>query len=125
VVEPGGGEFEAGDLVVIVDVGVADDPGDDVAECSEIGELAAGRWSLTRALARAFPAGSPVALVNRVVYALDRQGRLMRTQDLGTQRVAQGVDAFDASFEGSALVLRLAMREASAWTRRVVLKDSR
>lgn len=122
-VEPGG-TFEAGDLVMIVDVKAPQDPGDDLAECVRIADIATGRWTLQSPLPGAFPAGSPVALVNRVVYALDRVGRLMRTQDGGTQRVAQDVEAFHARLDGASVVVRLALRPASAWTRRIVLKDA-
>ncbi len=125
IVAETGGAFEAGDLVMLVDVNEPADPGDDAAECARISDVSAGHWTLERALARPFPAGSSVTLVNRVAYALDRRGRLMRTQDGGTQRVAQDVAAFDVRMEGSSLALRLAMRDAAEWTRRVWWEDAR
>jgi hypothetical protein len=119
------GAFEAGDLVMVVNVNDPTDPGDDVADCVRIAAISADQWTLESALVRSFPAGSQVALVNSVTYALDRLGRLMRTQDGGTQRVAQDVVAFDARVDGAALVVRLAARQASEWTRRVGVEDTR
>ncbi len=121
VVEEGSG-FEVEDLVMVVDVQDPTDPGDDVADCARINEIRANRWTLGQALARRFPAGSRVALVNRVAYALASRGLLMRTQDGGTQRVAQDVAAFDVRVEDSTLLIRLAMRNAGEWTRRVALE---
>lgn len=125
IVVEAGGAFEAGDLVMLVNVNDPTDPGDDAVDCVRITDISADHWTLERALERPFPAGSLVALVNRVAYALDRRGRLMRTQDGGTQRVAQDVAAFDVRIEGSSLVLRLAMRDAAEWTRRVSVEDVR
>lgn len=115
--------FEAGDLVMVVNVKTPTDPGDDVTACFRITDMNADRWTLNSPLTQTFPIGSPVALVNRVTYALDRQGRLMRTQDDGTQRVAQGVEAFDIQTDGATLMLTLTMRDLGAWTRRVVMMD--
>lgn len=115
--------FEAGDLVMLVNVNDPTDPGDDAADCVRITDIRPGHWTLESTLARQFPAGSSVALVNRVAYALAPRGLLMRTQDGGTQRVAQDVAAFDGRFEGSSVLISLAMRGAGEWTRRVVLED--
>lgn len=120
-----GGLFEAGDLVMIVDVETAFDPGDDVAECVRIAAVSTGRWTLDRALPRAMPAASPVALVNRVVYSLDSRRRLMRNQDGGSQRVAQDVDTFDARIENALVILKLGVHDAPLWTRRIALGDTR
>lgn len=49
----------------------------------------------------------------------------MRTQDGGTQRIAQNVAAFDARLDGGSLVVRLAVSQASEWTRRINLEDAR
>jgi len=117
--------FEAGDLVMMVNVNDPMDPGDDVADCARIAAISANQWEIEPALVRSFPAGSQVTLVNRVTYALDRVGRLMRTQDGGTQRIAQNVAAFDARLDGAALVVRLAVSQASEWTRRIDLEDAR
>jgi hypothetical protein len=117
------GTFEVGDYVMLVDVQDPTDPGDDVAECARIADIGAPRWTLGQALAQRFPAGSSVVLVNHVAYALNPRGLLMRTQDSGTQRVAQDVTAFDARMEGSTLLVGLAMRETGEWTRRMVLED--
>lgn len=118
------GSFEAGDLVMIVEVNDPTDPGDDVADCLRIAAVNADQWALEHALARSLPAGTRVVLVNRVTYALDRLGRLMRTQDGGTQRIAQGVEAFDPRLDGNVLVVRLGMRRAADWTRRIALGDA-
>jgi hypothetical protein len=118
-----GSAFEAGDLVMVVDVQDPADPGDDIADCARISDISSNRWTLGRALARRFPAGSRVALVNRVAYALASRGLLMRTQDGGTQRVAQDVTAFDVRVEGSTVLIRLAMRNAGEWTRRVAVEE--
>lgn len=123
VVVEAGKEFKTGDLVMLIDVVNPDDPGDDRAECLRIADKETEGWILERPLQEAFPAGSPVALVNRVVYARDRQGRLMRTQDSGTQRVAQDVQVFDTRRDGASLVVSLAVRGASTWTRRMALTD--
>ncbi len=120
-----GGSFEAGDVVMVVNVNDPADPGDDAPECARIADIIADQLTLEQAVARPLPAGSPVSLVNRVTYLLDRRGRLMRTQDGGTQRIAQDVVAFDARFDGAALVLRLAIRDAAEWTRRVAVEDGR
>jgi hypothetical protein len=117
--------FEAGDLVIMTNLHDPRDPGDDMADCVRIAAISADQWTLESTLARSFPSGSPVVLVNRVTYALDRLGRLMRTQDGATQRVAQDVVAFDARVDGAALVIRLAVRQASEWTRRIGLEDTR
>ncbi|MEW6682435.1 MAG: hypothetical protein AB1451_05875 [Nitrospirota bacterium] len=117
------GAFEAGDLVMFVNVNDPTDPGDDVADCSRITDISADQWTLEPAFARPFPAGSPVALVNQVAYVLDRRGRLMRTQDGGTQRIAQDVTSFDVQLDGGSLVVRLVTREARQWTRRVAVEQ--
>jgi hypothetical protein len=118
------GWFEAGDLVMVVNVNDPTDPGDDVADCARITAISADQWTLAHALPRSFSAGSQVALVNRVTYALDRLGRLMRTQDGGTQRIAQDVVAFDVRLDGAALLVRLAVRHASEWSRRIGVEDA-
>jgi hypothetical protein len=65
-------------------------------------------------LTRSYPAGTRVSVSNRVTYALDaRRGRLMRTQDGASQRVAQEVAVFSAGAEGPAIVLRIEMRPAN------------
>jgi Tfp pilus assembly protein PilW len=118
------GWFEAGDLVMVVNVNDPTDPGDDVADCARITAISEDQWTLAHALARSFSAGSQVTLVNRVTYALDRLGRLMRTQDGGTQRIAQDVVAFDVRLDGAALLVRLAVRHASEWSRRIGVEDA-
>lgn len=126
VVAETSGSFEAGDLVMVTNLNEPTDPGDDVTDCLRIADVdAGGRWTLDGPLTRALPIGSPVALVNRVAYTLDRQNRLMRTQDAGTQRIAQGVDAFDIQNDGATLMLTLTMREGGTWTRRVVMEAGR
>lgn len=116
-----GGAFEVDDLVMVTDVRDPTDPSDDVADCTRIIDISASRWTVERPWARPYPAGSPVVLVNRVAYALAR-GLLMRTQDGGTQRVAQGVSEFSVRVEESTVLMRLVMRETGSWTRRVALE---
>lgn len=116
-----GGSFEVDDLVMVTDVRDPTDPSDDAADCARITDISASRWTLERPLAQPYPAGSPVVLVNRVAYALAR-GLLMRTQDGGTQRVAQGVSEFSVRVEESSVLMRLVMRETGSWTRRVALE---
>jgi hypothetical protein len=121
VVVQTGGSFEVDDLMMVTDVRDPTDPSDDVADCARIIDISASRWTLERPFARPFPAGSPVVLVNRVAYALVR-GLLMRTQDGGTQRVAQGVSEFSVRVEESSVLMRLVMRETGPWSRRVALE---
>lgn len=117
--------FESGDLVKVVTVNDPADPGDDVTDCLRIADVLADRWMVEPSLARALSAGSAATLVNRVTYALDRQGRLMRTQDGGTQRIAQDVAAFASRMDNASLVLRLTMQGAKEWTRRVIVEADR
>lgn len=111
--------FESGDSVKVVNVGDPVDPSDDASECLRIADIRAGRWTLEQPLTQVFQAGSPVTLVNHVAYALDRYGRLMRTQDGGTQRIAQDVEGFGVEVDSTLLVLRLTMNGVGEWTRRV------
>jgi hypothetical protein len=63
-----------------------------------------------------------VILINRVLYRLDDRGRVMRTQDSGTQRIADNILGFDVVLEGRLLTLRLAMRDGSTRTRGLVVE---
>jgi Tfp pilus assembly protein PilW len=117
--------FESGDLVKVVTLNDPADPGDDVTDCLRIAHVTADRWTVEQSLVRSVPAGSAVTLVNRVTYALDRQGRLMRTQDGGTQRIAQDVATFASQSDNASLVLKLTMRGTKEWTRRVIVEADR
>ncbi|MFZ5861832.1 MAG: PilW family protein [Nitrospirota bacterium] len=118
-----GSVVEVGDMVQITDPGDLADPSDDAAECAVIEDTAGDRLTLTSALARSFPAWSPAVLLNRVTYRLDGQGRLMRTQDRGTQRIADQVAGFDAAQDGRLLTLRLTMQDGPTLIRRLLVEN--
>jgi hypothetical protein len=115
-------EFESGDTVRITDVGAVGDPSDDRSQCVRIASISGNHLILGSALARPFPTNSPVILINRVLYRLDDRGRVMRTQDSGTQRIADNIRGFDVVLEGRLLTLRLAMRDGSTRTRGLVVE---
>jgi Tfp pilus assembly protein PilW len=124
--------FEVNDLVMIVGVGDPADPSDDVAECREIDEIVDDRVTVHDPLSRSYPLGSPVSVLNRVRYVYDaHRGRLMRSQDGSSQRIAQGVTAFSVEGEGPTIVVSLGLRASNpavrsrTWQRRVVLEDRR
>jgi hypothetical protein len=106
-----GGEFEVGDTVMLTDPGEPGDPSDAVSHCARIAGIAGDRLTLETALPRAFASGSRVVLVNRVTYRLDGQARLMRTQDGGTQRIADHVVGFKVEQTGRLLTIRLTMQD--------------
>jgi len=113
--------FEPGDIVRLTDPGERDDPSDDMSQCARIGNMSTDRLTLETALARSFPARSPVALVNRVTYRLDEHARLMRTQDGGTQRIADHVLGFEVEQAGRLLTIRLTMQDVPTRLRRLVV----
>jgi hypothetical protein len=113
--------FEAGDMVRLTDPGAFDDPSDDASQCVRIANISTDRLTLETALARSFPAQSAVALVNRVTYRLDGQARLMRTQDGGTQRIADHVVGFDVEQTDRLLTIRLTMEDVPTRQRRLVV----
>jgi hypothetical protein len=124
--------FEVNDVVMIVGVGDPADPSDDVAECRAIEEIVGDRVTLHDPLSRSYPLGSPVSVLNRVRYVYDaHRGRLMRSQDGSSQRIAQGVTAFSVEGEGPTIVVSLGLRASNpavlsrTWQRRVVLEDRR
>ncbi|MFZ5876896.1 MAG: PilW family protein [Nitrospirota bacterium] len=119
-----GDAVEAGDTVMLTDPGEGHDPSDDVSHCARIASRSMDRLRLEAALPRAFPAGSPVALVNRVMYRLDGQARLMRTQDGGTQRIADHVVGFEAEQAGRLLTIRLSMQDLPTRLRRIMVEGS-
>lgn len=116
------GSFEVNDLVVVTDVGDVSDPSDDGSQCVRITAIFGDRVAVDAPLTRHFPSESPMALVNLVTYRVDGRGRLMRTQDGGTQRVAQDVVAFDARRDREHAILSLTMRDALPWMRYVPLR---
>jgi hypothetical protein len=124
IVEPGSA-FEAGDVVRLTNVGVVADPSDDVSQCVRIITMDGDHILGDSVLIRSFPKDSPVTLVNRVLYRLDEAGRLMRTQDGGTQRIANDIRGFDVSVEGRLLTIELRMRDTSSRTRRLVMEHHR
>ena len=124
--------FEVNDLVMIVGVGDPADPSDDVAECRAIEAIVGDRVTVHSPLTRSYPLGSAVSVLNRVRYSYDvLRGRVMRSQDGSSQRVAQGVTAFSVVREGASLVVNIGLRASNpavpsrTWQRRVVLEDSR
>ncbi len=119
-----GPTLDPNDLIMLVDVADPSDPSDDVAECLKVAQRTGDQVILSAPLTRSYPAGTRISVSNWVSYALDaRRGRLMRTQDGASQRVAQEVAIFSASAEGPAIVLRIEMRPANpgvapaAWRR--------
>lgn len=109
-----GPTLDPNDLIMLV--GVADrwDPSDDVAECLKVVQRTGDTVTLETPLTRSYPSGTRVSVSNQVTYALDaRRGRLMRTQDGASQRVAQEVAVFSAGEEDPAIVLRIEMRPAN------------
>jgi hypothetical protein len=119
-----GTAVEAGDTVMLTDLGEFHDPADDTSHCARIVAISGDRLTLDAALPRSFPTESPVTLVNRVTYRLDAQGRLMRTQDGGTQRVADHVVGFDVEQAGRLLTIRLTMQDVPTRLRRFVVNGS-
>lgn len=117
------GSFEVNDTVLLVDVGEASDPSDDASQCVRLTAIVADRFTFDPALERRFPAGSPATLVNRVRYRLDNRGRLMRTQDGGTQRVADQVAAFHVGIAPRVASIGLTMQGGATHTRRVLLGE--
>jgi hypothetical protein len=113
--------FEPGDVVRVTDPGELDDPSDDMSQCARIATISIDRLTLETALARSFPARSPVVLVNRVTYRLDGYARLMRTQDGGAQRIADHVVGFDVEQAGRLLTIRLTMQDVPTRLRRLVV----
>ena len=102
------------DFIMLIDVADRGDPSDDVAECLKVAQRTGDQVVLGAPLTRSYPVGTRVSVSNQVTYALDaRRGRLMRTQDGASQRVAQEVAIFSASAEGPAIVLRIEMRPAN------------
>ncbi len=103
--------FEPNDAVEIVDVRDPADPSDDVAECRRVIEAGAGGVTVDRPLTRSYPAGSQVHALNAVSYALDeRNGRLMRSQDGTSQRVAQEIESFSLAWSDRTLTIRIGMK---------------
>lgn len=115
--------FEAGDMVRLTDPGEIDDPSDDASQCARIVEIITDRFTLDPALTRDFPAQSAVALINRVTYRLDGQARLMRTQDGGTQRIADHVVGFEVEHAGGLVTIRLTMADLPTRLRRLVVVE--
>jgi hypothetical protein len=109
----------------LTNVGVVADPSDDVSQCVRIITMDGDHILGDSVLIRSFPKDSPVTLVNRVLYRLDEAGRLMRTQDGGTQRIANDIRGFDVSVEGRLLTIELRMRDTSSRTRRLVMEHHR
>jgi hypothetical protein len=124
VIVVAGDAVEAGDTVMLTDLGELHDPADDTSHCARLVAISGDRLTLEAALPRSFPTGSPVTLVNRVTYRLDAQGRLMRTQDGGTQRVADHVVGFDVEQAGRLLTIRLTMQDVPTRLRRFVVNGS-
>lgn len=109
-----GPTLDPNDLIMLVGVADPSDPSDDVAECLKVAQRTGEQVTLETSLTRSYPAGTRVSVSNRVTYALDaRRGRLMRTQDGASQRVAQDVAVFSAGEEDPAIVLRIEMRPAN------------
>jgi prepilin-type N-terminal cleavage/methylation domain-containing protein len=109
-----GTTLDPNDLIMLVGVADPSDPSDDVAECLKVAQRTGDQVTMETSLTRSYPAGTRVSVSNRVTYALDaRRGRLMRTQDGASQRVAQEVAVFSAGAEGPAIVLRIEMRPAN------------
>jgi hypothetical protein len=124
VVVVAGDAVEAGDTIMLTDLGELHDPADETSHCARIVRISGDRLSVEGALPRSFPSGSPVTLVNRVMYRLDAQARLMRTQDGGTQRIADHVVAFDVEQVGGLLTVRLTMQDVPTRLRRWVVEGS-
>jgi type II secretory pathway component PulJ len=115
---------ESGDTIMLTHLGELHDPADDISHCARIVAMSGDRLTFETALPRAFPSGSPVTLINRVTYRLDAQSRLMRTQDGGTQRIADHVVGFDVEQVGRLLTIRLTMQDLPAQVRRYVVEGS-
>jgi prepilin-type N-terminal cleavage/methylation domain-containing protein len=106
-----GPTLDPNDLIMLVGVADPSDPSDDVAECLKVAQRTGDQVTLETPLTRSYPVGTRVSVSNQVTYALDaRRGRLMRTQDGASQRVAQEVAVFSAGEEDPAIVLRIEMR---------------
>lgn len=109
-----GRTLDSNDRVMLIDVADQEDPSDDVAECLKIAQRTGDQVVLGAPLTRSYPVGTRVSVSNQVTYALDaRRGRLMRTQDGASQRMAQEVAVFSADEEDPAIVLRIEMRPAN------------
>jgi hypothetical protein len=109
-----GPTLDPNDLIMLVGVADPSDPSDDVAECLKVVQRTGDQVILETPLTRSYPSGTRVSVSNSVTYVLDaRRGRLMRTQDGASQRVAQEVAIFSASAEGPGIVLRIEMRPAN------------
>ncbi|MBI3606435.1 MAG: hypothetical protein HY207_00535 [Nitrospirae bacterium] len=124
--------FEVNDLVMIVGVGDPADPSDDVAECRVIEQIVGDRVTVRGTLTRSYPLGSAVFVLNRIRYSYDAlRGRLMRSQDGASQRIAQGVRVFSIGREGRTIVVSLGLRALNpaapspTWQRRILFEDIR
>jgi hypothetical protein len=115
-------DFDVGDMVRLTDVGAVGDPSDDSAQCVRIIRISGNHLVLASALVRSFLNGSPVTLLNSVLYRLDERGRLMRTQDGGTQRIADNLVGLTFGVEGQYLTIQLTMSDRSTRTRSLVLE---
>jgi prepilin-type N-terminal cleavage/methylation domain-containing protein len=121
--------FESNDLVRIVSVGDPADPSDDREECVRLTEVAGSRLTTARPLTGSYHIGSQMSAINLVSYNFDgRRGRLMRSQDGGSQRVAGDVSEFVAEWTDRELLLAMGMRSASSehsvrWERRIAFRD--
>ncbi len=124
VIVDAGDAFETGDMVMLTDPGEPADPYDDASQCARIANISTDRLTLDSALGRPFPARSAVVLVNRVTYRLDGQARLMRTQDGGTQRIADHVVGFDVEQAGGLLTIRLTRQDVPTRLRRLIVVES-